>query len=481
MSIDTDATVSSTVDTPLVRAAITGTTNQKPDRWRRRSYQITAGLVALAVIAAVVANSLIARQFTADGAVRQYLGALQAGDANSAWNAIQVTAPTQPVVVSLTSQAALQAALSTSKPDIKSFAISGDTQLDSNTTAIAFTYDTSAGSKQAKAVVQRSGQTHFGIYPVWHLVVAPTLLQITLPKGSNGVNIDGKTISLPEGAKSTIAVLPLAHQVELKGTPLLESQTVSVDAAFSLDQEVVFQPHLTQAGMDKAKTAVKAAFATCARQTVPNADSGACPQSIGYSSTVSGQWQLLGDPTQDLTVTFDKDLNATGAGHFQMAFAYQSSGTLGTLHLPASGAYGASLILAVADMSVASIQPMKGLAPLQRPAGATDQAAKDLVDKAFKRCAAARAQSVADCPQQLGDAGPTNLRWSMKGDPLAGSTVTFDPNGGLYTVHGNFRMTASYTWFGYPKTGSSFVTAYDAYLFWDGQGLHLVTISGSTS
>jgi hypothetical protein len=39
----------------------------------------------------------------------------------------------------------------------------------------------------------------------------------------------------------------------------------------------------------------------------------------------------------------------------------------------------------------------------------------------------------------------------------------------------------SYTWFGYPKSGHSFNTAYDARLFWNGQTYQLVTIDGASS
>jgi hypothetical protein len=477
MSIETETTAPSASDAP-VQTPNTVTANHKPEPWRRRGYQITAGLIALAVIASVIANALIARQFTADGAVRQYLAALQSGDANSAWDAIQVSAPTQPVAASLTNRAALQAALSAAKPDIKSFVISGDTQIDSATTMVAFTYDTSGGSKQAKAVVQRSGQTHLGIYPAWHLVMPPTLLQITLPKGSGGVSFDGKAVSLPQGVKSTVAVLPLAHRVQLSGTQLLVSQTIEVDAAFSLGQTVAFQPQLTPGGMDKARAAVKAAFATCALSTDANADSGACPQTVGYSYSVSGQWQLIGDPTQDLTVTFDKDSNPTAVGHYQMTFAIQQSGAFGLQHFAISGGYGALLLLGATDLSVASIKAATGLGPVQRPAGATDQAAKDLVAKALKQCAAARAQWVADCPQTLLVAGPTNVRWSMKGDPMTGATVTFDPMTGMYTVHGNVHMVASYIWYGSAYNTSSVGSTYSAYLFWEGQSLRLVTIGG---
>jgi len=179
-----------------------------------------------------------------------------------------------------------------------------------------------------------------------------------------------------------------------------------------------------------------------------------------------------------MSVGFDKDMNAVAAGHFQMVYSYQVSGGGGVQHFPAGGGYAASLTLAADAVTVASMQPAKGLPALARPDAASDQAAKDLVAAAFRHCAAARAQIVADCPQALLSVA-TNVRWTLVGDPLAGSTVSFDPDTGQLTVQGNFAMTVTYNFFGYPKKDPSFNSRYVAYLFWNGQGLQLVTITGT--
>jgi len=43
-------------------------------------------------------------------------------------------------------------------------------------------------------------------------------------------------------------------------------------------------------------------------------------------------------------------------------------------------------------------------------------------------------------------------------------------------------MDVSYKFFGsYPRSRTSYVTAYLARLFWDGQALQLITIDGTTS
>ena len=154
-----------TIESPVVPSTI----RRGPIR-RGRRYQLTAGAAILLVLAAVIGNSVLARQYTPEGAVRQYLAALQSGDAAKAWDVIQVSGPTISPAATLTDRPALQAALATAKPDIKNFTVTATTRMDANTSSVDVTYDNSVGSKQAKFIVRRSGQTHFGLYPVWHLV-----------------------------------------------------------------------------------------------------------------------------------------------------------------------------------------------------------------------------------------------------------------------------------------------------------------------
>jgi hypothetical protein len=445
--------------------------------WHQRNYRIAAALLVLALLAVAVANNVLARQYTPDGAVRQYLSALQSGNAATAWNEIQVSAPTQPVTASLVDQVALRAALAAAKPDIRGFNVTSTTQVDAATDVVAFSYDTTSGTKQAKFTVRQSGEKSFGLYPLWHLIILPTILQVTLPKGSSGISVDGRALALPAGT-STIAVLPLAHQVQIGPTQVLSSQTVPVDAFFSAGQTLNYQPVLTAAGLVKVKGAIKAAFSKCALRTDPNADVDGCPQTIGYSISGSGSWKIVGDPTQDMVVSFDKNMSAVATGHYQMVFAYQESGVQGVQHSSGSGGYSAALNLGPDAVTAASIQPADGLPTLVRPSGASDQAGKDLVAQTFKRCAAVRAQSVADCPQALISIA-SNVRWTLVGNPLSGASVNFDPNSGQFTVSGSFAMTVSYDFLGYPKTDSSFNTTYVADLFWNGKSLQLVTITGS--
>ncbi len=161
--------------------------------WRRRRYQVAAAVIAVVVIAAFFVNNFLVRQYSPEGAVRQYLGALQSGDSSTAWKLIQVTSGDS-AAVKLTDRSALEAARANGRPDIKSFAITGTTPVNGSTSAVTFTYETSGGAKDGRFLVKRSPQSNLLVYPGWQLVVAPVGLEITMPSGSGGVVIDGKTV-----------------------------------------------------------------------------------------------------------------------------------------------------------------------------------------------------------------------------------------------------------------------------------------------
>jgi hypothetical protein len=455
---------------------------ERPRLWQQRRYKIGAAALVAIVIAAVVGNNLLARQYTPEGATRAYLNALQSGDGSGAWSQIQVSTSAKTATAALTDEAAIQASLATAKPDFRSFDITSISSLDANTALVSVTFATSQGSKQAKIVAKRSGEKRFALYPIWRVAITPTLMAITLAKGSDGITVDGKRIALPAG-KSTVGVFPLPHKVQINGTQILAPQTVTVDAFLSLGQAVAYQPTLTNAGMDKAKVAIKGFFAdVCAKATNAYPDRTTCPQRTDYYVKNPGQWQVIGDPTQDLVFKFDQDQNVIGVGRYQMVFAYTSSGMEGTQHAPSARGYKATLLLDSSDLAVANIQEVTDLPALTRPTGATDQAARDLVAKAFVQCAAVAAASVADCPQAAPDLVISDVHWKLVGDPIAGATVSFDSTNGIFTVHGNFAMDVSYKFFGsYPRSRTSYVTAYYARMFWDGQALQLITIDGATS
>ena len=98
----------------------------------------------------------------------------------------------------------MRAALAVGRPDIKSFSIDGTTDTNSSTAIVKFTYATSSGGKQAQFVVVKSGQTRFGIFAVWRVLLTPTLLQMNVPGGIDAVSID----SSPMGSSASVAPAP---------------------------------------------------------------------------------------------------------------------------------------------------------------------------------------------------------------------------------------------------------------------------------
>lgn len=447
----------------------------EPKLWQQRWFRFAAGAVIILIVAAVVGNNMIARQYTPDGAVRAYLSALQSGNASSAWDQIAVSVPPGKASASVVDESALQAALRSGKPDIRSFVITQTVNATPDTASVSFTYDSASGSHQGSFAVQKSGQTHFGIYPDWHVIVPAAVLEVTIPTATGTVAIDGKALALT-ATTSQIAVLPVEHQVQLVGTSMLQTQTAPVDALFATQASVSFLPKLTDLGLQKTKAAVTAAFAACAKQTGTGADG--CPQSVESTLNLTGHWQLIGDPTQDLAVGMDKDYGLSATGHFQMVMAYNEDGVSGTIHSVSAGGYITSLQLSANDITVGPLIYATGLPALVRPAGATDDAAKALVRKAFTACAATASASPADCPQTLVLVVANLSSWTLNGDPLADATVAFDPSTGVITVSGTFQMTANYTMMGYRYTGGSDTSAYHAYLVWNGQALQLITING---
>src|ERR1041384_3060187 len=303
----------STADVKVVVAS-----HGRAEGWRRRPVQIGALVVVVLLVAAIVGNNLIGRQYTPEAAVRSYLNALRAGNASDAWSSVDVAAPPSPADTSLVASAALRAALAARKPDLQSFVVDKTSTVDSSHAAVTVSASTSTGSRDMRFVVTRSGEAKFGLYPDWRVVLQPVLLSVAGPKGAAGLSIDGKQLSLPAGS-ADIAVLPLGHRVVFSGTPFLMEQAVDVDAFGAGNQAVPYQPKLTTTGTQQAQTAITAYFTdVCAKQTSTIQTPG-CPQAPLAYVQYSGHWTVIGDPGQGLALSIDSDGGFVLGGHYQMS------------------------------------------------------------------------------------------------------------------------------------------------------------------
>ncbi len=448
--------------------------------WRQRldgRAQLVVVLILVLVVAAVGGNAYFAGQYSPAGTVREYLSALQAGDAARAWSLMEVASPASQPNASLLSQKALAAALGTGKPTYPGLTI-GNSTSNGPTANVDVSYVHGSATRQAHiALVQTTGRSLL-LYPVWKVVVTPALLSVSLPVGSGGDSVDGQSVTLESGKAQTIAVFPLSHRVQLLGSSMLGGTTQSVDASGSASVPVPALATLTSGGVDAAKKAVAAAFAACA--TKSDLQPADCPQSSTASLVDQVHWQLVGDPTSDLVVAFGADGSATGTGHYQMILSDHPSYGAGVEHQAVGGAYKAVLRITSTGVEVGPIQPASGVPAVMRPAGATDQSAKDLVAAAFTACVAATTISVNDCPQvtTLAVADPTNVRWTLNGDPLSGAAVAFDGDHSVLIVAGDFAMAVGLDMGGSHFQGDSATKRYRADLFWDGTTLKLISIGG---
>ena len=448
--------------------------------WRQRlgvRAQLVVALVLLVVIAAVGANVYFAGQYSPAGTVREYLAALQAGDSARAWSLMEVARPASQPNATLLTQKALAATLASNKPTYPGLTI-GRTDSTGPGATVHVGYVSGSATRQVQISLVQTASRSLLLYPVWKVVVTPALLSVTLPTGSTGDSVDGQSVSLEAGKPQTIAVLPLAHRVQLLGSAMVGGTSQSVDASSSAAVAVPVSATLTSAGTEAAKKAVVAGLTACAAKADLNpAD---CPQSSTASLVDQVHWQLVGDPITDLVVAFGADGSATATGHYQMVLSDHPSYGSGTEHQAVGGAYKASLRVSSTGVEVGPIQPAQGVPPLVRPSGATDQAAKDLVAAAFAACAAATTISVNDCPQvtTLAVADPKNVRWTLNGDPASAATVAFDGDHSDLSVTGDFAMAVSFSMSGSLFQGDSATKHYRADLFWDGNALQLVTVIG---
>jgi hypothetical protein len=431
----------------------------------------------------VLANAVLEQQYSPASAVEQYLGATETGNAATAWAAAQIEAPAKPVDAKLLNQAALQAALAGTRANYQGLGL-GTTTFGSGggTATVGYSYRRLGATHQAAAIVERdSNERRLGFYPVWRVVVSPALLSFNLPPGGGTVSIDGQPLSLPTGKTFTVAVLPLPHRVELQASAMLQGDSQSVDStdASGVETKVSFSAKLTASGTQKAGDAIKAAFAVCAAATSLRPE--ACPQSDSQPLADQPRWQLIGDPTADLAVALDASQQLAATGYYQMIFGYHPTYGSGTEHDAIGGGYRALLRLTSTDVQPGSLAPATDLPAASRPSGATDQAATDLVAKALTACAAATSAEVNDCPQltTLSVTNPTNLHWTLTGDPVAGATVSFDGARSVLTVSGNFSMGIDFDMSGGHFHETSPVNRYRADLFWNGSALQLVTIVGA--
>jgi hypothetical protein len=433
---------------------------------------------ALIVVVVVIGGGVLAsRSYSPEAAASAYFTALDRGDDGGAWNSSIVDNANSPRAdAAFLDRAALKAAISVAKPSYPGLTV-GSATANGIAATVPISYRDSNGIHQLKARLLRNDtEKRLGFLPIWKVVVKPALLSINLPAGLAGFSIDG----LPVSPARTVSVLPMRHRLAPRAGKLIAADSVDLDLSGTAGntQTVAFASKLTDAGKQAATDALKQALTTCAASTL--AQPPGCPQEAQASYLTNVQWQPVGDQTAGLTLGFDDRQQLIASGRYLMQLAYRTSPSSPIQHQAVGGPYSAQLVISGDQINVIKLTRVSGAAPAIRPAGATDQAAKDLVKAALTKCAAATVIAPPDCPQNdsLAIGSISDIQWHLNGDPTATATISWNGERSVLEVAGDLDMTVDYKLSGYTYHERSSTRRYRADLLWDGTALSVITIIG---
>ena len=238
-------------------------------------------------------------------------------------------------------------------------------------------------------VVGEVGDGREALRSVHDLSPQIVLMDITMPH-LNGLEATRQIVAQCPGSK-VIGLSKIPKLVDIFAKRLQVQERMTNQIAETLQRK------LTPLGVQKATQAIAAAFASCGKSTgTAPAD---CPQAghLSYEA-LQPTWELVGDPTADLAFAADDQAQLVGVGRFQMIMT-GGSDPASAQHFAVGGAYSAVLSINGSDLKVSTIKPATGIKPAIRPAGATDEAARQLLTAAFAKCVAATTVAPPDCPQ----------------------------------------------------------------------------------
>ena len=441
---------------------------------RRRGWlsQLIVGVVLLLLVGGLVLNNYLGTYYSADGTAVAYVEAIGRGDAGTAWSLMSVGGSAAPAgAADLATQAGLGGQLQlepahTGVSDVK--VVSHRTTPDGVQVTVSYNDHGQPATSQV-TLADRSSERHFGIYPTWVVVVLPSIVNVKSP----GVPYSVDGARLPQ-ATLAVRVLPGSHVLATRPTDLFAQFATTVDVEGGQTATANLAPKLTSAASTDVGSVVKTAITGC----VANPYGGRCP---GSFHSFTGQWQLVGDPTADMSVAVDADGRPIATGHY-LATVRQSFGG-GASDIAVGGGYRAVLEATGSSFKVDSVDDASDLSPIPRPAAPSDPTLLQAVAAAMAACQARSDPSPDDCPQSLSPGTEAvGLHWSWDSDPMASATPSFDGQTGIYHVTGTFAASAAYTesllGTTSARTGHS-AGKYDAEIVLDGTNLRVVTITNA--
>jgi len=392
--------------------------------------QVVAGLVLIALIAGIAANQFFSNRFGVDGTASDYVTALGRGDAEGAWALMVVYDRALPGSgTSLLSLADLKAQMKLPENQIHATGVRVSNHQDfGDQAAVTVNYTDGAWSRSMSLVLARDQtKKHYLVYPVWRVVVHSALLELALPAAAGPLTVDGLRVP---GTPKNLSVFPGVHEVGTQASAVLEASVAKVTASPTADTptRVTSAPRLAAGVEAKGRALIANAFAACPQDTVLDG----CAKTLDPRTT----FKLIGDPAADakVTVTSAGDVQATGS--YRMLTSRPSSDPTRPTQDVINGTFLARF--------KANAGGLDGVA-LTRPAEASDAALRSAVGAAIQACALATVESPNGCPQAHRSLGTVvSLKWTLVGDPIANSTITYNDGLGIFYVRGRYEMTATY-------------------------------------
>lgn len=438
--------------------------------------ELAAVLLLVALIAVEGANVILQQATTPTGVAARYWQAMASGDSAAAWQLMAVQPPA--AGASLLSKQALDAMLA--QPENRSSATiestTSDVRSDVSAT-VEVVFRRGAATERTRLELVRDARSKaFVLYPRWLVKITPATLQLSPPAGAGSLTIDGLAVT----SSGALAVFPGVHRIAITASDYFQPSAQTVTAVAGSSQPASLKLTPTTAAADQVTAAIAAAITDCAKQTTFATRN--CPQAINTDALGGPSWQLVGDPIGSLVFSVAADGSLIAAGHFQMIASYTSGSPPSAHRRPVGGGYQARLSVSGGKVALQGfVVPAVGVAAATRPAAADDVAVLGGLKGQFDQCLSSTSIHPDFCPQRANLAFGTvsNLVWKADRDQMAGASVAFDGNTGLFTVVGTYAMTATYD-LADPYQATRHITDpdsgdYKADLFWDGQKAVFVT------
>jgi hypothetical protein len=433
---------------------------------------LTATLLGV-LAAGTLGYGWLARSYSPEGAVREYLTARDRGDVEAVWAAITIDSQLAKTDGSLVDKRALRATLSNpaNRHSYPGWTVN-QSRTSGDVTTVDISYRDAAAVRHFRLrVLPDARHRQLGMFPRWQVVLVPSAIAVAVPSGAGALTLDGLPMELAQARVQSIAIFPGSHHLELGASALFMSSGVDFQALQLVPTvtRIDFPLKLTEPARTAAGGALKDAFTACTAVTTLAAKG--CPQ--GVIDTTSGpvRWKLIGEPADGANYVVSEMGAIAAQGHYQMEASYQGSNR--PQHKAVGGGYKADLTWDGQKFSLPTLEASNSVPAASRPA-IDDAAIKDLIKNVFDRCAASTSPSPPDCPQAAYVlAEPNGLTWKSNSDPMAGATVSFDGARSMFLVTGTYSMTAAWqeTYPYDPIPHRRDYTAsgrYQADLFWDG-------------